>query len=422
MSFYSQRYPQQFSNPNLKKKKEYKLPSLFDFDENNKYSESKYSKIIENIIEKIVSKSDNKKVFYSIQHGFNAINIFITTMQRYFSGSKKELNYDTLNSILLSRHKIEKDNKSKKKFGVIFNPFYFIMIYQILKNKKIEILEDEDADLLSKYKDLDFDVDALDDGQQNASLFNKNAWRVIKNLLEMLYGKYNNRNPKSITFMSSILKYLYALFLETVQITQSIDDALLLPDCAVNITVLENKNFLTRIFTQCNNLSQMGGGSRSTRKKQNPCKTSYESTSTITRMLTENQNIICELIKFTLLEINKFDNDSQLIIKNVPEKIDNQTLINTLSKVIIYDIEKKENKKYDNVEANSYYIDNVPFYKKLFKLYLDIARDILSNLKKYLTNKKDSFDKKNKRDKIREFEYLIKQIENSEKSLNKIQI
>jgi hypothetical protein len=214
---------------------------------------------------------------------------------------------------------------------------------------------------------------------------------------------------------------LYALFLETVQITQSIDDALLLPDCAVNITVLENKNFLTKIFSQCNNLSQMGGGSRSERKQRNPCTTSQASTSTITRMLTENQNIICELIKFTLLEINKSD-DTQLIIKNVSNKIDNQTLINTLSKEIIYDVNKKENKNYDNVEANSYYIDNVPFYKKLFKLYIDIARDILSHLKTHLTYKKESFDKKDKNNKIREFDGLIKQIENSENSLNKIQI
>jgi hypothetical protein len=402
----------------------YDLPPLFDFNEiDNKYYQSKYAEIIGKVIEKIVDKSDNIKVFNSIEYGFDAINTYVSGMFNYFkTRSKSKLNYDNLINLFEKRYIIKRKNKNKpdepikKKFGIIFNPFYFIMIYLILKHKKFNILPDDDDIIDSdNYSDLNFDVDRLTQsnqsgmygaqsgypGQSNSS-FSINAWKVIKNLLEMLYGKYNDRNPKSITSMTSVLKYLYALFLETVQITQSIDDALLLPDCAINITTLDNKNFLRKVFSQCNSLNQMRGGSRSNRKEKNPCKTADESISTITKMLNKKQNIICELIKFTVLEINKVNNNYELAYSDSlkPKKIDNQMLIDALAKSIIYDPTKiqsnkndKSDETYNNKEIDSYYIDNVPFYKKIFKLYLISAKHILDQLKKNLSSKQSELKK-----------------------------
>lgn len=425
----------------------YDLPSpLFDFDENsNKYSDSKYAKVINAVIAKIVSKSDNKKVFNSIEYGFTAIQTYINEVKFYFqSKSKIKLTYDSLIALFQKRYTVERKSKNnpgepiKRKFGVIFNPFYFIMIYQILKNEKFNILPHDDDTINDvNNSDLNFDVDrptqssssgmygtqSVYPGQQT-SAFTTNGWKVITNLLEMLYGKYNNKDPKSITFMTSVLKYLYALFLETVQITQSIDDGSLLPDCAIDITTLDNKNFFRKVFQVCDSQSQMrGGSSRVLRKKINPCKTADESTSTITKMLNKKQNIICELIKFTLIKINKVDNELSLQDGNKQsskqKKISNEILINALAKSIIYDPKSGSDDTYNNNEIDSYYIDNVPFYKKLLKLYLISAKDILSHLKTNLSSKKNSFNSKNSKDKIKigEFNGLIRRIENSEKTL-----
>lgn len=430
-----------------KKKCDLQSP-LFDFDENsNKYSDSKYAKVINAVIAKIVSKSDNKKVFNSIEYGFTAIQTYINEVKPYFqSGSKRKLTYDSLIALFQRRYIVERPRKNKpnepikRKFGIIFNPFYFIMIYQILKNEKFNILpHDDDTINNDNNDDLNFDVDIPTQSSssgmygaqpgypgQETSAFTTNAWKVIKNLLEMLYGPYDDTQPRTITFMTSVLKYLYALFLETVQITQSIDDSSLLPDCAINITILDNKNFFRKVFQVCNSQSQMQGGSL--KKKNYPCKTAGETTSTIANMLNKKQNIICELIKFTMLAINKVDSNHELTLKNSSnsKKITNEMLVNALAESIIYDPNRNQSSKtdnpddtYNNNEIDSYYIDNVPFYKKLLKLYLISARDILSHLKTNLSSKKNSFNSKNSKDKIKigEFNGLIRRIENSGKTL-----
>ena len=340
MSSFQWSQPQPFQQFQQSYVETYDLPPLFNFYENsNEYNKSKYAEVIGKVIQKIVSKSDNTKVFNAIEYGFTAIETYIKVISFYFkSGSKRQLTYDYLKDIFERRYDVEIGRKNhqsiKKKYGIIFNPFYFIMIYHILKKKGLNILPQNDETIDdNNNSDLNFDIDIDKHTQygysgQQTSTFTTNSWKVITNLLEMLYGKYDNRNPKSITFMSSILKYLYALFLETVQITQSIDDGSLLPDCAIDITTLDNKNFFYNVFQVCNRQSQMRGGSRDHRKSNNPCKTADESISTITKMLTKKQNIICELIKFTLIEINKTDKSSLQSNPTPSKQITDNMLIN----------------------------------------------------------------------------------------------
>lgn len=416
-------------------------PSLFDFDSKThiEYSGSNFESVMgescDNILK--VAKSDIKYLDI-IKYGVFAIQQFVTSITPFFKSSKpKEFNYTNVNAFFNERyiHKIPQKHGAPPKekiFGKVFNPFYFIIIYLILRNKKKECEEKEtvcpdyvlnlNVNAIDEGNNLNFNIKSSGADSQQSSQFQfgspggqssdefiTNAWKIMTCFLDLLYGKYDVDKPHTSIKMSPIIKYMYPFYLEVAQMTQSLYDIGLLPDCAFNITVLQYKEFMTKVFQLCPSSSEgsrpgmmgpsmygpwpQGGGfiERTDAKKRYGCDF-YGSTSTITKMLNAKQNRVCTIIKNTLKELKELKEDYKLLTTG--KTVNYTQLVNRFADDVIYNTSGEPTSQLSNNSKQDYNCDFSKFYAKMFKLYLTMARSILQKLSSSLSSVVSSMNKK----------------------------
>lgn len=402
----------------------YKLPEeITDFNVNSEfYSGSDLQKTLEKVIKAVVTASkNNKKILRAIEYGIEAINKFINHVINYYQNvDKTELNYKQLKNLLKKTNYIDRTGSKKKKMGFVYNPFYFIMIFQLLK-KMGKINDEEDMRILDDKSDpLNFVVD--ESGAASSSggnSFVENSWKLMLSLLQMLYGKVDDAKLETKEKMGSIIQYLYPLYLEVAQLAHSIDDVALLPDCIFFILNSQNSEFLTKLFGACpskgssssSNPSAYGppqygrmyGGSRTKRKQAKPCDTFSGNLSTMTQLLQGKQpNLVCQIInlnykKFVESNLNNESADTETHINPQGHTgVTKNTFAKILSDRIVYKEESGGQENDEDEETTSMRpCDYSKFYEKLYHLYLIIAKDIIDKLKTNITTTRGSNESTN---------------------------
>lgn len=385
---------------------------LLNFDYNNQFTNSEYRVVVTEVIKQLTDNIENKAIGESIDNGIKSIEQFTTRISNLFRlirGKSKNNYYQHIENFLKDtfhneiQSKIKKEQK-KRKYSKIFNPFYFIMVYQLLKsvsdkgNKKFKI-NIESIDKLKKGSNLDFKIDSstVSGGRsdQGSNSFIENCWKIFDSLLEMLYGKYIDKNPKSIVENKrpEMIKYSYYFCIFVIETFHSLDDIALHGDCSYEIKNFENKKFLTNIFniSQQQFQQEQRGGSRKKRKSQYKCETFQENTSTITQLLNgKDKNTLTTLLHYFFYSIEE---DKTLLGEDDTNKLNvhSAEFKNKLAKILTKYITHIPTLKKDDIKNSEiilYKCDPSDFYIKILKLYVNIAEYILHILKSNLEARK----------------------------------
>lgn len=396
-----------------------KLPNKFNLTLENKFNESEFKKILDEVIKELINvgKKNNKVAEY-LKDYVTRVNNFRITLSTslddtssYNNSNKKQ----SIKNLIKNMFEMSFQNSQggKKEFSQIYNIFYPIILYQYLVDKKF-IKDIQKRNLLKG--NLKFSISSPDQRsmmmgpqqQPRGDNFSNNSWNVLNNLMEMLYGKMNSKIDKNTDKIKSIT-YMYPLYINVVETVHSLSYFNLYHSCYINTTVGEYKNFTTILFTACSNRSQRGGASRTQAIMSNPCNEFSYNTQGVTTLLSSKQpNDICKITRLAKKEFAEKSGNNKKTNSNLsPAAANTRDMISLLTDQVACH-------KIDDTDPSIYedgFCDYDPFWTKLLILYFDIGMKIIELFKSNTKSEKNE-------SKLQGIKNIIENIKNI-KNINK---
>lgn len=388
------------------------LPTDFDLKLENKFNDSEFKKILPKIIKNLIEIArKNDKIVIFLQDYISRVNIYLSTLSNSLDGissynsSNSSYQKQSIKGIIQNMFKMtfmKSGGKQKKEFSKIYNIFYPIILYQYLVDKKF-IKDVEKRNLLKD--NLKFSVSSVDQrgmmmGQQLTSDdFTKNSWNVLNNLMEMLYGKMNNKIDRNSDKIQSVT-YMYPLYINVVETVHSLNYFNLYHSCHIDTTVGEYKKFTTTLITSCSQRSQgfgqapqgfqfgqSGGVSRTEAIMRNPCDDFERNIQGIGTLLSSRPtNDVC---KITRLAKIKFAKESGNAANKMTNANISSAAANVRNMIKLLTNKVANEKEEDSLIYEDGFCDYDPFWAKLLLLYFDVGKEIIRLFESNIRNEDD---------------------------------